>query len=220
MLGLHSSGGYLTKVDRYGVRKARPIYDWSSGDVWLATQKHGWDYNRAYDTMSRYGMNRRNMRIGPPTLTVASAEQLQVAFSAFPKWADKVARRLEGTRSVANFGKAALKPIRRSDETWQQAYQRLCIDEAPEWIAMRAAIVRDKVLTQYRRHSSKPLPEIKAIHAHGLGLVGSWRNLCNIMYLGDPFAQKTSKWLKYMEPKDFRDDLPEHRKQWGGAPTW
>ena len=62
--------------------------------------------------------------------------------------------------------------------------------------------------------------QVKAIHAHGLGLVGSWRNLCNIMYLGDPFAQKTSKWLPYMEPSDFRDDLPDHRKRWGGTPSW
>ena len=221
-LGLHSSGGYLTKVDRYGVRTARPIYDWSTGDVWLATQKHGWDYNHAYDTMSRYGMNRQKMRIGPPTLTVAGAEQLGVAFKAYPKWADKVARRLDGTRIVANFGKAALKPIRRSDETWEGCYQRLCIDEAPEWIAKRAIIVRDKVLAQYGQHSSGPFPEVVSVFSQNTsGLVGSWRNLCNIMYLGDPFVQKATKaGIEYMEPSDFRDDLPDHRKTWGGKPSW
>lgn len=185
MLGLHSSGGYLTKLDRYGVRKCRPIYDWRVGDVWKAISDNGWDYNSAYDVMNRHGISKRNMRISPPTLTVAAAEELMVAFRAFPKWADRVSDRLDGVRAVAHFGKAALRPIRRSDETWEQCYQRTCIDEAPDWIAERSEIVRAKVLAQYQRHSTKPFPQIKPIHAHGLGIVGSWRNLARIMYNGD-----------------------------------
>ena len=220
LLGLHSSKGYLTKVDRYGVRKCRPIYDWKTGDVWKAIHDNGWDYNSAYDVMHRHGINKRNMRISPPTLTLAGAEELAIAFRAFPTWADKVAQRLPGTRAVAHFGKAALRPIRRSDETWEGCYQRTCIDEAPEWIAKRAMIVRDKVLKQYARHSAKPFPEIKPIHAHGLGLLGSWKVLCDVMYLGDPFCQKTGKYVPYMEPVDFRPDLPEHRQRWGGKPQW
>ena len=170
--------------------------------------------------MQRHGINKRNMRISPPTLTLARAEELAVAFRAFPTWADKVAQRLPGTRAVAHFGKAALRPIRRSDETWEGCYQRTCIDEAPDWIAKRATVVRDKLLVQYARHSAKPFPEIKPIHAHGLGLLGSWKVLCDVMYLGDPFCQKVAKYVPYMEPVDFRPDLPEHRQRWGGKPQW
>jgi hypothetical protein len=127
---------------------------------------------------------------------------------------------LPGTRSVANFGKVALRPIRRSTETWEQCYQRVCIDEAPDWIAERAIIVRDKVLKQYARHSTKPFPEVQPIHAHGLGLVGSWKKMADIMYLGDPFAHKTAKYVSFVEPEYFRKDLPEHQRHWGGTPQW
>lgn len=190
-LGLHSSGGYLTKQDRWGRVKARPIYDWKVGDVWKAIHDNGWDYNSAYDVMHRHGISKQNLRISPPTLTIAGAEELQVAFRAFPQWAELVARRLPGTRAVASFGKAVLRPIRRSTETWEACYQRVCIDDAPQWIAERARIVRDKVLTQYARHSTHPFPEVMPIHAHGLGLVGSWKQLADIMSLGDPFATQT-----------------------------
>lgn len=219
-LGLHSSGGYLTKQDRWGRVKCRPIYDWKVGDVWRAIHLNGWDYNTAYDVMHRHGISKQHMRISPPTLTIAGAEELMVAFRAFPQWADKVAKRLPGTRSVASFGKAALRPIRRSTETWEACYQRVCIDEAPQWIAERANVVRDKLLKQYARHNSGAFPEVMPIHAHGLGLVGSWKKLAEIMFLGDPFAQKTGKYVPYVEPEFFRKDLPEHKKKWGGTPQW
>ena len=53
MMGLFSSGGYLTRPNKYGTFSCRPIYDWSDGDIWKAIKDNQWDYNDAYDVMAR-----------------------------------------------------------------------------------------------------------------------------------------------------------------------
>jgi 3'-phosphoadenosine 5'-phosphosulfate sulfotransferase (PAPS reductase)/FAD synthetase len=41
LMGLVSSGGHLTKPNRFGVRNCRPVYDWTDADVWRAIRDHG-----------------------------------------------------------------------------------------------------------------------------------------------------------------------------------
>lgn len=40
-----------------------PIYDWTALDVWKAINDHGWDYNRHYDDLFRYGVPLHKMRV-------------------------------------------------------------------------------------------------------------------------------------------------------------
>jgi predicted phosphoadenosine phosphosulfate sulfurtransferase len=217
LMGVHSSNGAtaMSVFKPTGVRVVRPIYDWTDADIWLAHQKFDWDYNSAYDVMHRHGVKRGKLRIGPPTMNAAGGESLrQVGQIAWPDWWNRVCRRLPSVRTFAKYGKAALEPQRRLGETWEQCFQRLCVDPpTPEWIAERATWVRDKVVRVHGRHAvGQPLPEIKACRSC-FGELGSWSNLTHSMYLGDPFSAHVST-LPYVEPEYFRPGAG----YWGGAP--
>ncbi len=207
LYGLFSSGGYLTKPNKHNVRNCRPIYDWTDGDVWKAIGDNGWDYNKAYDTFMSMGMKRAKLRIAPPTMNASAVDQLQFAASAWPRWFDKVADRIEGVRTAAMFGKRSVNPNRQAGETWQECFHRECIENAPEWIGLRAAAQRDKLLHAHERHATTPLPETVPCRTC-FGHLGAWRTLTFAMYGGDPFSVKSA--LPYVEPDFFRP----------GAGTW
>ncbi len=214
--GVASSGGYLTKVGKNGARKARPIYDWTDGDIWKAIKDNQWDYNSAYDTMFRMGMKRSALRIGPPTMTWYSLPALQIGAKAWPRWFDKVCTRLPGVRTVVQFGKRAVTPERKLHETWRDTYQRVCIDEAPaEWIRERAIKVRDYYTSRHVQHATTPFPEIRPCSICSRSNA-SWRNLAHSMYGGNPFSLKMQSFMKEIEPEFFR----EGAGKWGGKPTW
>lgn len=211
-----SAKGYLTKKNNFGVRTARPIYDWGDGDVWKGVKDFGWDYNHAYDTMFRMGVPRRLLRIAPPSMTADSVESLGMAMRAWPRWFDRVAERLPGIRTAAKFGRRAVEPIRHLHETWEEVFQRECVDTAPEWIRERALKVRDSILRGHRRHSSQPLPDTKPCMSC-VGNMGCWRALARFTYNGDPFSLKAGKILKVVEPEFFRPGAGT----WGaGSPTF
>lgn len=207
--GLFSSGGYVTKPNKYGVRNARPIYDWSDSDVWRGIKENGWDYNHAYDTFFSMGVKAKGLRIGPPTMTSGGIKLLMLAAKAWPVWFDKVCERCPGVRTAAMFGDRAITPNRRLGESWEATFQRECIDRAPEWIAERAKKCRDSVISAHTRHATTPLPEADSCVTCG-GNIGSWKNLTTIMFAGDPFSLKTSWILPYVEPEYFR----------AGSGTW
>lgn len=213
MFGLHSSGSYITKVQKGGYRKARPLYDWNDGDIWKAIADWEWDYNKAYDVMHRFGINRRSLRIAPPTMRAASIDILQVASRAWPQWFDRVASRCPGVRTAAQFGRRACEPLRRHGESWEDCFQRTCIEDAPEWIAKRAKKASAVAMKRHAGHASEPLPQ--AHLCPRCPSLASWEQLCKMLYMGDPFSF-TVKDLPYMEPEDFRPGAGT----WGGKPTW
>jgi len=219
MYGIHSSKGYLTKPNRLGVTNARPVYDWSDGDVWKAILDHGWDYNEAYDVFARMGVKKTELRIGPPTMTAEAVDKLDLAWRAWPQWFDKVCKRLPGIRTAALYGKRAVLPDRRSSESWEACFQRTCIHDSPEWIQRRAKKVRDVVLHLHARHATAPLPEVSPCHTCP-GNLGSWKRLTLALYSGDPFCTKTGSTgrqaIGFVEPEQFRDGAGT----WGGTPTW
>jgi predicted phosphoadenosine phosphosulfate sulfurtransferase len=218
-LSIFSKGGWAARREIHpGVRTATPIYDWSDGDVWKFVQDSGFDYNGAYDVMHRLGLPRSRLRIAPPTMAVASMRTLDFARRAWPKWFDQVCERLEGVRTAAMFGSRAVLPIRHRGETWQECFQRTCIEEAPRWIADRAEQIRTDCLRWHARHSSLPPPEVEPCLMCGAN-GGCWKSMANNAYNGDPFVQKFTGHgyhLKYVEPEFFRPGSG----QWGGSPTW
>lgn len=224
MLGLVSSGGHLTRIEKRGgaqFRKIRPIYDWNDGDVWRAHLENGWDYNRAYDVMLSMGMSKKELRIGPPTMNIWSANLLKMASSAWPKWFDRVCSRLQGVRQAAQFGSLVCRPVRRTNETWKDTFRRTCVDEAPaDWIRERALKAEDHFLTAHARHSNEPFPMVKPCHLCGGAQMGSYKKLAFACFNGDPFSLKLLSVSKtkfpYMEPEFFR----EGAGTWGGTPTW
>jgi predicted phosphoadenosine phosphosulfate sulfurtransferase len=220
-LGLYASGGFLAKSNQYGVSKARPIYDWTDGDVWKAIHDYQWDYNSAYDTMAKFGVKKSELRITPPTLSLKNAENLGIAARAWPRWFDKVCERLPGVRSVALFGKRAVQAERHLGESWEECFQRTCIDDAPAaWIKERAVAVRRKMVRHHGKHSTSPLPEVKPCHwcNEGAPNLGSWKALTEAMFGGDPFCMMAKKMLPYVDPEYFRPGSGKWEK--GGSPTF
>jgi predicted phosphoadenosine phosphosulfate sulfurtransferase len=217
LMGLHSAGGFvLGAVNQYGVRDLWPIYDWSDGDVWLAHKKFGWDYNSAYNVMLRHGYKKQKMRIGPPTMNPAGGEGLRrICQVAWPEWWNRVCRRLPSVRTYAKYGTAAVSPHRRLGETWEQCFERTCIENAPAWIRDRATITRDRMLSTHAKHSHLPFPD-QISCAHGCSpTLGSWKHICHEIYLGDPFSMKVT-FLPYVDPEFFRPGSGT----WKGKPNF
>lgn len=210
LMGLLSKKGYMSLgVSGYGSWEATPIYDWQDGDVWKFIRDFGLDFNSAYNTMRRMGITRNRLRIAPPTLTSAGLAQMQVAAKAWPRWFDRVADRLDGVRTAAQFGRRAISPYRRLGETWRQTFHREIVDapSVPEWIKERAIKVRDERLRFHRGHAgSAPFPDAARCPQCTLGC---WKDITMVMYNGDPFAMKANM-LSPIEPEFFRP----------GAGTW
>jgi predicted phosphoadenosine phosphosulfate sulfurtransferase len=215
-MGLMSSKGYVTKgKSSYGTYNARPIYDWSDGDVWKAIRDNNWDYNKAYDVMHRLGISRNKLRIAPPTLAAAAIDGMSMAAKAWPQWFDKVCQRLPGVRTASMFGRRSVEPIRKLGESWKDCFHRTCIDEAPDWIAERSRKLATYVLMNHKRHSTESFPEVTKCPK--CQMTSSWKNLAKIMYMGEPFSMKVKvDVLPYVEPEYFR----EGAGTWGGKPTW
>jgi predicted phosphoadenosine phosphosulfate sulfurtransferase len=214
-MGLHSSGGYLTKSDPDGYTRCRPIYDWSTKDVWKAVLDNRWDYNRAYDAFSAMGIPAKLQRVAPPTMNVHGVDLLRASAQAWPAWFDRVARRCPGVRAVVRYGRRAVSPQNEAGETWQQCFERTCLgDGVPEWIRERAARVRDTYLERHAAHSALPFPEVKSCFwCHGGS--ASWKRMAQFLYMGDPFSTHYP-FLPCVEPEFFRPGTGT----WGGRPTW
>lgn len=212
MYGLFSSGGYLTKPNEFGTRSARPIYDWSDADVWLAFKRFGWDYNSAYSDLARMGVPRNRLRTAPPALNAASASLLPIAAKAWPQWFAALSRRLPGVRQGAYWGRKAVTPSVRPGETWEQAFKRICLaPDVPEWIRGRAQSWADKMNSHHRHHSAGvPFPDVQPCHTCD-GNQGSWRTLTQAMWNGDP-TSTLARGLPEVPPSFFRPDAPD----WAG----
>jgi len=191
----------------------RPIYDWTTKDVWFAIKEKGWDYNKAYDAFTLYGVKREQQRIAP--VTVKGVPLLKVAYGAWPEWFQRLNVRLPGVILGAKYGKKAVMPIRRHYETWQECYQRTCIDEAPAWIAERAEVYREWMIKRHAAHSTDPIMDIAACPTCAGGKA-SWKAMAENMYNGDPFMLQTDcTAFGYVEPEFFRKGMGV----WGGKPT-
>lgn len=215
MYGIFSAGGHVLRPHK-GVIGIRPIYDWTDDDIWLAHNKFKWDYNSAYDVLHRMGLNKKSLRIAPPSMNSDGAPLLAYAASAWPKWFAKANERLPGLRLGAQFGKKALEPRHRAGETWEQTYERECLGpKVPEWVKERATMARDMMVRRHARHSTAPFPEVSPCY-QCLGNLGSWKSMAKAFYNGDPFSVKCSGMLPYVEPERFR----EGAGLWNGKPSF
>lgn len=186
--------------------KLYPLYDWKTEDIWKAILDNHWDYNEAYNVMSKMGISPRKQRLGLIAMSLNGIPSLQFAAKAWPQWFDKVCQRLPGVHTVANFGVRALMPVKRSGETWEECYQRVCIDTAPGWIRERALYARERILRNHARHSVIPLGEIGNCGVCNL----SWKKFTESMYTGDPFRIRLN-FLLSIEPIHWR---PEDKRAW------
>jgi predicted phosphoadenosine phosphosulfate sulfurtransferase len=202
MYGIFSAGGHTLKPNN-GVIGIRPIYDWTDSDIWLAHNKFHWDYNEAYDVLHRMGVSKHALRIAPPSMNADGAQLLRHAASAWPRWFSKASERLPGLRIGAQFGRRAIEPRHKVGETWEETFKRECLGpKAPEWIQQRSEMIMNRLMSAHNRHSTAPFPEVAPCN-QCVNNLGSWKNLTNSFYNGDPFSTKCSGILPFVEPEYF-----------------
>jgi len=204
-MSVFSTKGFISKVNKFGHKTARPIFDWKDGDVWRAISTMGWDYATTYNTMYRLGIPKSRLRVGPPTMTVAAVGKLRMSAKAWPRWFDAICIRIPGIRTAAQFGKKSVTPQRRLHETWKECFQRVCIDDAPTWIAERSVKYRILRLRQHSYHASDgDLPD--ANDCNTCYCNGSWKTMCKALFMGDPLGIRDAS-MGYVQPGQFREGM-------------
>lgn len=81
-----------------------PIYDWTYLDVWAAIERNGWRYNSMYDTMYRYGVPTRAMRVSNYSHSQSTGALLYLQ-EAEPETWEKATRRLGGLSTQGHLGR-------------------------------------------------------------------------------------------------------------------
>lgn len=80
-----------------------PIYDWTYRDVWHAIETEGWRYNKMYDTMYRYGVPTRAMRVSNYNHSQATGALLYLQETEPTTW-EAATRRLGGISTQGHIG--------------------------------------------------------------------------------------------------------------------
>lgn len=217
-LGVHSMGGWLTKPDKTGKVDAWPIYDWTEKDVWHAISEFGWDYPKAYADLARAGVPKRSNRMGA-FLNRYAMPMMPTAAKVWPEFFERLYARFPGLRVRMAMGPSICKPKHRPGETWERTFWRECVEEAPAWIAKRAEKVASQTAGRHLNHTLGPIADAgEGCFQCGKGR-GSWADLAESMYMGDPFSETAASGLRYVEPEEVRPELrgtPAGR--WNGHP--
>lgn len=90
--------------------KGYPVYDWSLDDVWVAPNRLGWDYNRAYDLMEMVGLSRVNARCSPP-YGEQPIRRLWSYKQCWPELWAKMTARVPGAATAARYANTDLYGI-------------------------------------------------------------------------------------------------------------
>src|SRR5207245_8992814 len=89
------------------ITHADPIYDWTHDDVWLAPDRFGWDYNRAYDLMSKAGIPVSQQRCAPP-FGEQPIRRLWSYKQCWPELWAKMVDRVPGAATAARYANTTL----------------------------------------------------------------------------------------------------------------
>ena len=97
----YNNKSYL--VGNSHVCSAYPIYDWSVEDVWIASARFGYSYNRLYDLMYQAGLTIHQMRVASPFLS-QGAESLKMYKVIEPNMWAKLLGRVNGVNFAGIYG--------------------------------------------------------------------------------------------------------------------
>ena len=167
--------GYTTNV--------KPIYDWTTDDVWIAPQRYGWDYNRSYDLMKKAGMTRHVQRVAPPF----GEEPMMNLWMYSVCWPDlwgKMIQRVPGAATAARYAGTELYSYGKMESpdgvSWQEMIERFLMRHSPE-TRPRIAHLLKAFIAQHQQKSDAPLPAERDDPVSGL----SWKRLTSIALRGD-----------------------------------
>lgn len=197
----------------------KPIYDWTTLDVWTAPHLFGWDWNRAYDSMARAGLTPNQQRVCHPYGQQA-LPMLWMWATCWPLLFDRILGRVDGAATAYRYSQSPLYASgggqgRRGDETWEEAIAR----EIYRWdVSVRSGIA-ERITREIQRHrrlhpgvdvpDTEPYVDLRK----GLSSGVTWSDLLLIATKGDLKKRIT------LHDKVSFDQINELRdKAWG--PGW
>jgi predicted phosphoadenosine phosphosulfate sulfurtransferase len=181
-----------------------PIYDWSSEDVWTATSKFEWDYNRTYDIFDQTRLHGKYLtqRVCPP-FGEEPLRGLWIYAECFPEMWHKMLGRVQGVSTAWRYANTELysNASAKPDELTYKAYLNVLIDSYDHDYKDE---VKKNVNSYIRNHSKCTRQKIDEKINHPLSGV-SWEWLCKVAIRGD-FKGRQSNTLKVQAQKT-RDKL-------------
>jgi predicted phosphoadenosine phosphosulfate sulfurtransferase len=171
----------------------KPIYDWTTPDVWAAPRLLGWDYNTTYDVMAAAGIAAPHQRVCPP-YGEEPMQRLWTYAVCWPELWEAMIYRVPGAATAARYSTSpayAFNSVVKPDEqSWEEAIQE-AIGRWPEKVAAKVALRIQKEITRHNaKTNSAPIPEDAEV-----GL--TWRFLYTIAMRGDFKHRRTVKYVNY-----------------------
>lgn len=160
-----------------------PLYDWHVYDVWLAAKKYGWEYNKAYDWLTRYGWPLRKQRLAH-IFTEESAFAGPVWQQLDPIMWDRLVSRVDGAATLGRYGDTKLyKPSavdKRDDQTWEDRTYELIDEWAPNiGTLLQTEIAR--LIEQHANQTGRPITQDEPDITTGI----CWRGFAKMAQKGD-----------------------------------
>lgn len=164
----------------------KPIYDWTTDDVWVAPHALGWDYNRAYDTMATAGIGKHEQRVAPP-YGEEPLKGLWMYGVCWPELWGKMTQRVPGAATAGRYARTELysfgSHVDRPPEgmSWQDFLKVQLNKFNPKERQMVAARIKREITSHNRKTNNEPLKDTDSHPLTGL----SWQFLAMIAIRGD-----------------------------------
>lgn len=126
------AGRQWTKKNTANVYNVYPIYDWKTRDVWIASAKFEWDYNKLYDTFYMAGVPVEKMRVASPFMSESKSSLNLYRVIDGHTWA-RLCARVQGANFIATYGKQLnYKSIKLPEgHTWK-SFVKFLLDTLPK----------------------------------------------------------------------------------------
>ena len=167
------------------IQLASPIYDFVDSDIWIATHKYKWDYNRSYDIMLKCGIGITEQRIAP-TFGEEPLKNLHMFRECWPALWDKMSIRVPGAATAGRYAKTEIYGMgRKSIVPKGTSYYDYFKNALSLYSPKEKREIEASVLASINFHNTRtnyaPIPDAKAHHISGI----SWNFLCSKICRGD-----------------------------------
>jgi predicted phosphoadenosine phosphosulfate sulfurtransferase len=171
------------------IRKAYPIYDMRTTDVWRLPATMGWDYNEAYDIMEMAGVPLTQQRCSP-AFANEPLQKLHTYATCFPEIWDAMTERVPGAATAARYARTELygykdRPAKPPGLPWPDYLLTYLQRHEPDTRRKTARWIRTWIQI-HQRTTPDPIVEDAPHPQTGV----SWDWLLALAMRGDPKERK------------------------------
>ncbi len=176
------------------VHLVKPVYDWTTDDVWTAPKLFGWDYNRTYDVFQRTGMSRHQQRVCPPYGEEPLGGLYKYAI-CWPELWEKMLARVPGAHCAAKYARTPLYAF-GGVPSWDPTDdpKKLIERALAHWPEKTRAQITERINVEIRNHYRKTKEPIPAEHPGETGV--TWKYLYMLAVRGDFKGRRTPTYVK------------------------